>query len=100
MIDYSVYEDLLIENDDGVMTITLNAPENLNAFTSGMHDALSRIWTDVHDDPDVDVVVLTGAGRAFSAGGNVVAMQEKIDDPAAWDKIVPEAKRIVFRMLE
>ena len=100
MIDYSVYEDLLIEKDDGVMTITLNAPESLNAFTSGMHNGLSRIWTDVHDDPEVDVVVLTGAGRAFSAGGNVVAMQTKIDDPGLWDQGMPEAKRIIFRMLE
>ncbi|MDP7545969.1 MAG: enoyl-CoA hydratase-related protein [Alphaproteobacteria bacterium] len=100
MIDYSVYEDLLIEKDDRVMTITLNSPENLNAFTPGMHYGLSRIWSDVHDDPEVDVVVLTGAGRAFSAGGNVVAMQQKIDDPALFDEIVPEAKRIIFRMLE
>jgi enoyl-CoA hydratase len=100
MIDYSVYEDLLIEKDNRVMTITLNSPENLNAFTPGMHYGLSRIWSDVHDDPEVDVVVLTGAGRAFSAGGNVVAMQQKIDDPALFDEIVPEAKRIIFRMLE
>ena len=100
MIDYGVYEDLLIEKDDGVMTITLNAPDNLNAFTAGMHNALSRIWTDIHDDPEVDVVVLTGAGRAFSAGGNVVAMQTKIDDPDLWDQGMPEAKRIIFRMLE
>jgi enoyl-CoA hydratase len=100
MIDYSSYEDLLIENDNGVMTITLNSPENLNAFTPAMHRAMSRIWDDIHDDPEVDVIVLTGAGRAFSAGGNVVAMQEKIDDPALFDEIVPEAKRIVFRMLE
>ncbi|MBL6954458.1 MAG: enoyl-CoA hydratase/isomerase family protein [Alphaproteobacteria bacterium] len=100
MIDYSVYEDLLIEKDNRVMTITLNSPENLNAFTPGMHHGLSRIWSDVHDDPEVDVVVLTGAGRAFSAGGNVVAMQQKIDDPALFDEIVPEAKRIIFRMLE
>ncbi len=100
MIDYSVYEDLLIEKDDGVLTITLNAPETLNSFTAGMHRSLSRIWPDIHDDPEVDVVVLTGAGRAFSAGGNVVAMQTKIDDPELWDKGMPEAKRIIFRMLE
>ncbi len=100
MIDYSVYQDLLIEKDNGILTITLNAPENLNAFTAHMHNGLSRIWTDIHDDPEVDVVVLTGAGRAFSAGGNVVAMQTKIDDPNLWDQGMPESKRIIFRMLE
>ncbi|MDP6873968.1 MAG: enoyl-CoA hydratase/isomerase family protein, partial [Alphaproteobacteria bacterium] len=100
MTDYSIYQDLLIEKDNGVMTVTLNAPEAMNAFTPGMHKAMSQIWSDIHDDPEVDVVVLTGAGRAFSAGGNVVAMQQKIDNPEQWDEIVPEAKRIVFRMLE
>ena len=100
MIDYSIYQDLLVEKDNGVMTVTLNVPDAMNAFTPGMRNAMSRIWSDIHDDPEVDVVVLTGAGRAFSAGGNVVAMQKKIDDPAQWDEIVPEAKRIIFRMLE
>jgi enoyl-CoA hydratase len=78
----------------------LNSPETLNAFTGPMHTSMSRIWDDVNDDPDVHVVVLTGAGRAFSAGGNVIAMQKKIDDPDAWDAGMPEARRIVFRMLE
>ena len=98
--DYDQYEGLLVEKKDKVMTITLNAPESLNAFTGGMHNSMSRIWDDVNDDPEVHVVVLTGAGRAFSAGGNVINMQKKIDDTAAWDAGMPEAKRIVFRILE
>ena len=100
MIDYSVYEDVLVEKKDRIMTITLNDPDSLNAFSMPMHNAMSRIWSDVHDDPDVDVVVLTGAGRAFSAGGNIINMQKKIDDPDLWDVGMPEAKRIIFRMLE
>lgn len=100
MVDYSVYKDVLVEKKNKVMTITLNAPESLNSFTAGMHTTMSKIWDDVNDDPEVHVVVLTGAGRAFSAGGNVVNMQKKIDDPDLWDAGMPEAKRIVFRMLE
>src|SRR6516225_3815419 len=79
--DYSQYGGLLVERQEKILTTTLNSPETLNAFTGPMHTSLSRIWDDVNDDPDVHVVVLTGAGRAFSAGGNVIAMQKKIDDP-------------------
>jgi enoyl-CoA hydratase len=100
VIDYSQFGGLLVERQDKVLTVTLNSPENLNAFTGPMHNAMSRIWDHINDDPDVHVVVLTGAGRAFSAGGNVIAMQQKIDNPDAWDAGMPEAKRIVFRMLE
>jgi enoyl-CoA hydratase len=100
-IRYDAYKDLLVEKNDGVLTITLNQPEAMNAFSPDMHFALSRIWDDVNDDAEVNVVVLTGAGKAFSAGGNVINMQQKIDDPDYWDATtVPEAKRIVFRMLE
>jgi hypothetical protein len=98
--DYSQYGGVLVGRQGKVLTITLNSPETLNAFTGPMHTSMSRIWDDVNDDPDVHVVVLTGAGRAFSAGGNVIAMQTKIDDPNAWDAGMPEARRIVFRMLE
>jgi len=98
--DYSQYGGVLVERQEKILTITLNSPETLNAFTAPMHTSLSRIWDDVNDDPDVHVVVLTGAGRAFSAGGNIIAMQKKIDDPDAWETGMPEARRIVFRMLE
>src|ERR1019366_8775031 len=99
--DYDQYGGLKVEKQDKVMTITLNAPETMNAFSAEMHYSMSRIWEDVQDDPEVHVVVLTGAGRAFSAGGNVIAMQQKIDRPELWDATsLPEAKRIIFGMLE
>jgi enoyl-CoA hydratase len=96
--DYSQCGGVLVARQDKILTITLNSPETLNAFTGPMHTSMSRIWDDVNDDPDVHVVVLTGAGRAFSAGGNVIAMQKKIDDPDAWEAGMPEARRIVFRI--
>lgn len=98
--DYSAYEDLLVTHDDGVTTITLNQPDVLNSFTGPMHRSMSKIWDDLHEDPDVRVIVLTGAGRAFSAGGNVVNMQKKIDDYELFDEPLVEAKRIIYRMLE
>ena len=68
--DYSQYGGVLVARQDKVLTITLNAPETLNAFTRPMQTSMSRIWDDVNDDPDVHVVVLTGAGRAFGSGAN------------------------------
>jgi enoyl-CoA hydratase/carnithine racemase len=74
--DYSQFGGALVARQDKVLTITLNAPETLDAFTGTMRTSMSRIWYDVNDDPDVHVVVLTGAVRVFSAGGNVIAMQK------------------------
>src|ERR1700747_2531722 len=98
--DYSQYSDVLVARQEKIVTITLNSPDTLNAFTGPMHTSMSRIWDDVNDDPDVHVVVLTGAGGACAPGGTVIAMQKKIDDPGAWEAGMPEARRIVFRMLE
>jgi enoyl-CoA hydratase len=101
MRDYSAYtQNLRVELRDSILTITLYNPERRNANTPAMHTALSRIWDDVHEDPDVNVAILTGAGQAFSAGGNLVNMQRSIDDEREWYRMVPEAKRIVYRMLE
>jgi len=97
---YEAYQDVETELDRGVLTIRLNQPDTMNAFTAGMHTTMSTIWDRVNDDDEVKVAVLTGAGKAFSAGGNVPNMQKKIDDTALWDAGMPEARRIVYRMLE
>src|SRR5215831_6137143 len=63
--DYAQSGGVLVVLEDKVLTITLNAPETLNAFTGPMHTSMSRIWDDVNDDPDVRVVVLTGGSRVL-----------------------------------
>ena len=100
--DYERYrENLRIDVEDHILTLTLHNPEKLNANTEAMHWSLSRIWDDIDADPDVHVVVFTGAGdRAFSAGGDPRHMQEMIDDPREWVNTAREAKRIIFNMLE
>ncbi len=101
MRDYSDYApSLIVSGKDRILTVTLNNPEALNATTPPMHTALTRIWDDIHEDDDVHVVVLTGAGRAFSAGGNLGSMQRMIEDQSLWWPTATEAKRIVYRMLE
>src|SRR6516225_4555725 len=70
-------EDLLAEVDDGVAVITMNRPSRRNAFSNDMVEALGRALAQVELSDEVGCVVLTGAGDAFSAGGDVKAMADR-----------------------
>src|SRR6266852_4855804 len=69
-------EDVLEVVADGVAVLTLNRPDRLNAMSGPMLDALLAALPRLAEDPEVGVVVLTGAGRGFCAGGDVKAMAE------------------------
>ncbi|BBY42474.1 enoyl-CoA hydratase/isomerase family protein [Mycolicibacterium celeriflavum] len=73
---------LQIADDNRVRTLTLNRPEVLNAFNEEMYYATAVALSEAAADPEVAVVVLTGEGRAFSAGNDLVEMQRRITDPA------------------
>ena len=84
-----------------VLTLTLNQPDNLNAIGPDMHRELAQLFIDAADDPDSEVIVLTGAGRAFSSGGDLAWMQSMIDRPQEFDRTTArEAKRIIFSLLD
>jgi enoyl-CoA hydratase/carnithine racemase len=72
---------LLIADENRVRTITLNRPEALNAFNEALYDATAEALLAAADDPEVAVVLITGAGRAFSAGQDLGDMQARITDP-------------------
>jgi 2-(1,2-epoxy-1,2-dihydrophenyl)acetyl-CoA isomerase len=67
-------DDLLAVIDDGVATLTMNRPERRNAMSPEMNESLARVLADVEVADDVGCVVLTGAGGAFCAGGDVKGM--------------------------
>jgi len=69
-------QDLLESIKDGVATLTLNRPERLNAMSAEMLDAMLEALPRLADDANVGVIVVTGAGRGFCAGGDVKAMAE------------------------
>jgi enoyl-CoA hydratase len=94
------YETITFERRGRVLQVTLNNPDKLNAVGALMHEELARVFVDCSNDPDSDVIVLTGAGRAFSAGGDLVLMQEMIDQPAAFEKTAREGKQIVLSLLD
>ena len=65
----STYEHILVEPHDGIVTLTLNHPENLNAMTAEMGDEVTDAVRNLNQDKNARVLILTGAGRAFCAGG-------------------------------
>ncbi len=97
---YAGYKALAFERRGRVLWVTLNRPEALNAVDQDLHYELSVVFDEIGRDEACDVVVLTGAGKAFCAGGNAAWMQAMIDDPSRFPAIAPEAKRIVFSLLE
>src|SRR5207237_3383679 len=74
-----------IEDADRVRLITLDRPDALNAFNEALYDATTEALLDASASPDVAVVVLTGTGRAFSAGTDVIEMASRTTDPDAFN---------------
>ncbi len=99
-MNYADYKTMSVETADRIATVTFRRPEKLNAVDALMHTELSRIFIDLHEDKDVDIVILTGSGRAFSAGGDIEWMQEAIDKPESFEQTAREAKQIIFSLLD
>lgn len=72
---------LHIADENRVRTLTLNRPDALNAFNEALYDATADALLAAGEDPEVAVVMITGAGRAFSAGQDLTEMQARITDP-------------------
>ena len=100
MNDYSEYRHLVFERKgDGILLVTLNRPEVMNATNNRLHWELSHLWLDVADDADTNVVVVTGAGRAFSAGGDLEMIEAMSGSAANIGQAWKEAGDIVYNMI-
>ena len=97
---YEGYETLLIERKGKIVTVTLNRPQVRNATNPRMHQELERIFPEIGADPDAHVVVLTGAGSTFSAGGDLAQMQVSLNDHARWNESMAEARRLLTNLVE
>ncbi len=97
---YSDYKQLTLEQRArGVLLITLNQPEKYNATDEIMHSELARIWTEVSSDPETRVVVVTGAGQAFSAGGDLAMIQRMIGDYERVSSMLSEMSDLVYNII-
>lgn len=96
-MDYSDYRQLAFERrDHGVLLITLNRPEKYNATDEQMHSEIARVWHDVSKDPETRVVVVTGAGKAFSAGGDLAMVNRMIGDHERVSHMLGEMTEMVY----
>jgi len=97
------YECLIYETKDHVATLTLNRPERMNALGGTLREDFYAALTQAIDDPEVRVIVITGAGKAFCAGGDVKAMQEAKEqkrERPLMERVAPGRDRSVLLMRE
>jgi enoyl-CoA hydratase len=93
------YQTLALSRAGRVLTITFNRPEVMNAVNLAMHDELAHVFEFAGTDAHSDIVVLTGAGRAFSAGGDLEHLARNAAQPELFDHETDIAKRIVAGIL-
>ena len=99
-LDTSNYQQLQLDCPaDRVLRITFNRPETYNSLDAVGHRELAYIWRDIDDDPAINAVILTGAGKAFSSGGDFAMIQEIIDDHEARARSWKEARDLVYNIV-
>src|SRR6201985_228430 len=97
---FSDYEQLRFDRrDNGVLLITMDRPDKYNAADEQMHSELARVWADVSADPQTRVAVITGAGRAFSAGGDLAMVQRMAGDHDRVAHMLKEMSDLVYNMV-
>jgi enoyl-CoA hydratase len=91
---------ILLEEHGPVCLVTLNRPEALNASNPELHRAVARLWRHLAEQPDLRAVVITGAGRAFCAGGDMDLLQALQGDHATRQLLLDEAAQIIQEMAQ
>jgi enoyl-CoA hydratase len=90
--------ELLVEARGAIRILTLNRPESFNATNPVLHGRLARIWPELAADPNVAAIVLTGAGKAFSGGGDLDLLHDMVGDTKLRAEVMAEAGEIVRGM--
>jgi enoyl-CoA hydratase len=100
-MDYSDYEQLTFERrEHGVLLITLNRPEKYNAADETMHRELARVFVDVSRDPEARVALVTGAGKAFSAGGDLAMVERLAGNHDRVAHMLSEMSDLVYHVID
>jgi enoyl-CoA hydratase len=101
MVDYTKYQFIQFQREEKILTATLNRPECLNAVHAELHTELVEMYADFGRDEEADVMILTGAGRGFCAGGDIAGGLLKGDDlEKTKEQIFREARELIVNILE
>ena len=82
-----------------ILRISFNRPERYNALDAIGHNEITYVWREVDSDPDIDCVILTGKGKAFSAGGDFEMIEDIIDDFDTRAQTWKEARDLVYNII-
>jgi len=97
---YARFSRLAIDRPHpAVLRVTMNRPDKFNAADAEMHANLTEIWREVDADPSVNAVLVTGAGKAFSAGGDLDLVDRMIADFDTRMRVWKEARDMVYNMI-
>ena len=96
---YDLPDELLVETDGPLRTVVINRAAELNCVNESLHWALANVWRQLASDKAAQAVILTGAGRAFCAGGDLGWITTFLDDPVARDESIREGAQIIEEML-
>ncbi|TMH30898.1 MAG: enoyl-CoA hydratase/isomerase family protein [Betaproteobacteria bacterium] len=100
-MDYSAYRELHVRRlEPGILEIVMGEEGGkLSITTARMHGEMARIWLDIDRDPETRVAILRGAGRGFSAGGDLAMVEEMTRDFAVRARVWREAKDLVYNLI-
>jgi enoyl-CoA hydratase/carnithine racemase len=97
---YAVPPEIEVASDGPVRIVTLNRPDQLNATDHALHTGLAALFPQLDADETARAVVLTGAGRAFSAGGDFAHLEALATDDVLREQTLVDARRIVNGMVQ
>jgi len=95
---YDLPEEIDVREDGPLRIITLNRPEALNAVNDALHTGLARLWPRLSEDRAARAAVLTGSGKAFSAGGDFAYLEELGRDPELRARTIAHGRDLVLGM--
>ena len=98
-MEYDLPDVIRVEADGPVRIVRMSRPEQLNAINEELHLGLTRLFPQLSDDVDARAVVITGEGRAFSAGGDFDLLDRMAEDRALRAAVIAEGRELVLNMI-